>query len=163
MSINSRIKEIRKSHKMNQHEFAKALGLTQSGVSYIEKDGSNPSDASIKIICSLFNVREEWLRNGIEPMKAPATEMTLDDFLEMHDVTELEEQIMRTYFELPTDIRKDLINHFKNGIAKTNSAPVSIDDAEAEYIKSRCASAPKEISSVSSTTDDDQSDQRIAK
>ena len=163
MSINKRIRFLRKSFKMNQRNFGAAVGLTQTGVSSIEKEGVGVSDSSIKSICLTFNVREEWLRNGIEPMKAPATEMTLDDFLKMHDVTELEEQIMRTYFELPTDTRKDLINHFKNGIAKTNSDSVSIDDAEAEYIKSRCASAPKEISSVSSTTDDDQSDQRIAK
>ncbi|MEI3282493.1 MAG: helix-turn-helix transcriptional regulator [Enterocloster sp.] len=71
MTINDRIKYFRKEIKgINQKEFAKVLGVTQSGVSYMEQKGSTVADSSIKAICSVFDVNEEWLRNGTEPMFA---------------------------------------------------------------------------------------------
>lgn len=33
----------------------------------------NPSDRTVSDICRIFNVREEWLRYGLEPMRAPKT------------------------------------------------------------------------------------------
>lgn len=68
MSINSRVKEIRKQSGMSQKEFAERLGIAQTGVSYMEKDGSNISAASVKNICFQFNIREEWLLNGTGEM-----------------------------------------------------------------------------------------------
>lgn len=70
MSINSRVKEIRKQSGMSQKEFAERLGIAQTGVSYMEKDGSNISAASVKNICFQFNIREEWLLNGTGDMYA---------------------------------------------------------------------------------------------
>lgn len=70
MSINSRVKEIRKQSGMSQKEFAERLGIAQTGVSYMEKDGSNISAASVKNICFQFNISEEWLLNGTGDMYA---------------------------------------------------------------------------------------------
>lgn len=50
-TINSRIKNFRKSKELNQSEFAKRIGITQRGVSHIEQDGHNVSDVTIKSIC----------------------------------------------------------------------------------------------------------------
>ncbi len=59
-----RLKQIRKTLKINQTKFAKELGLTQTAYSMIE-NGHNPLlDRHIKIICSTFNVNETWLRTG---------------------------------------------------------------------------------------------------
>ncbi|MCI8798198.1 MAG: helix-turn-helix transcriptional regulator [Lachnospiraceae bacterium] len=59
-----RLKQIRKTLKINQTKFAKELGLTQTAYSMIE-NGHNPlSNRHIKIICSTFNVNEIWLRTG---------------------------------------------------------------------------------------------------
>lgn len=59
-----RLKQLRKILKVNQTNFAKQLGLTQTAYSMIE-NGINPlSDRYIKIICSAYNVNEIWLRTG---------------------------------------------------------------------------------------------------
>lgn len=59
-----RLKQLRKVLKMNQTNFAKELGITQTAYSMIE-NGNNPlSDRHIKVICSCFNVNENWLRTG---------------------------------------------------------------------------------------------------
>lgn len=67
-SINSRIKEIRKSLNLTQKDFADALGITQSGASWIEKEGSNVSDAIQKSVCREFNVDFIYLTTGVGKM-----------------------------------------------------------------------------------------------
>lgn len=59
-----RLKQLRKVLKINQTDFAKQLGITQTAYSMIE-NGNNPlSDRYVKVICSVFNVNETWLRIG---------------------------------------------------------------------------------------------------
>ena len=66
MTINERIKYFRKEiKKMNQKQFAEILGVTQSGVSYMEQEGSTVADSSIKVICSVCGLNEEWLRGRV--------------------------------------------------------------------------------------------------
>ena len=60
----SRLKQLRKRLKINQTNFAKQLGITQTAYSMIE-NGINPlSDRHIKVICSVYHVNEDWLRTG---------------------------------------------------------------------------------------------------
>lgn len=62
--MNNRIKEIRKKLGLSQEEFGKRLRVTKTSISKIEAGINNPSDQTIKLICSEFNVNEEWLRTG---------------------------------------------------------------------------------------------------
>ena len=62
--MNKRIKELRKYLQYNQKQFADALGIAQTSVSFLEREGSNVTEQNIKTICTVFNVREEWLREG---------------------------------------------------------------------------------------------------
>lgn len=60
----NRLKQLRKALKLNQTNFAKQLGMTQTAYSMIE-NGINPlSDRHIKVICSAFNANENWLHTG---------------------------------------------------------------------------------------------------
>ena len=62
--MTSRLKQLRKTLKINQTNFAKQLGITQTAYSMIE-NGNNPlSDRYIKVISSVFGVNEAWLRTG---------------------------------------------------------------------------------------------------
>ena len=123
MTINDRIKYFRKEIKgINQKEFAKVLGVTQSGVSYMEQKGSTVADSSIKAICSVVDVNEEWLRNGTEPMFAQPTTFSLDDCAKAKGATPLELKIMKTYFELDPDIRKAAMDFFKKQLLSAVAA-----------------------------------------
>ena len=62
--MNKRIKELRKYLQYNKKQFADALGIAQTSVSFLEREGSNVTEQNIKTICTVFNVREEWLRDG---------------------------------------------------------------------------------------------------
>lgn len=68
--MNTRIARIRKEANLTQQEFADRLSLTKNFVSLIETGGRNPSDRTISDICRIFDVQEDWLRYGLEPMRA---------------------------------------------------------------------------------------------
>ena len=63
-TIFERVKFIRKTLKMNQKDFGKMIGLTQTSLSMIEVGTNILTEKNIKLICATFNVREEWLREG---------------------------------------------------------------------------------------------------
>ena len=62
--MNERIKILRKALKLKQADFGRQIGLTQTSLSMIERGVNNLTDKNIKLICSTFNVSEEWLREG---------------------------------------------------------------------------------------------------
>lgn len=160
MTINERLRHFRKEVlKMNQTDFASAIGMKQTGLSYIEKDVATIKEQVFKSICMAFNLNEDWLRNGTEPMYIQAPTFSLDDFVRQRGGTELEVDIMKAYFELEPDIRAILVQHFKERLtaSRAESAELpemTVEEAEAAYIKSRSKIAQKAGNSALSTTAD---------
>ena len=68
MTINERIKAIRKSEHLSQAAFAERLGATRGVIANIEGDLTTPNDAFVNLICRVFNVSLAWLHDGTEPM-----------------------------------------------------------------------------------------------
>lgn len=114
MTINERIKMFRKSKKLSQKQFALSLGVTQSGVSYMEQDGSTVSDASIKTICSVYGLNEEWLRSGTEPMVDQSDTFSLDQYLQEKGCSALEISVVKSYFQLDSNTRQAVFDFFRS-------------------------------------------------
>lgn len=66
--MNERIKQIRKYLDLTQQEFADKIGISRGNIGAYEVGKNAPSDAVISLICTKFNVNEEWLRNGTGDM-----------------------------------------------------------------------------------------------
>lgn len=62
--MNERITEIRNFLNLSQKDFAEKIGLKQGSLSDLETGRANITDRIILLICSQFNVNEEWLRFG---------------------------------------------------------------------------------------------------
>ena len=62
--MNTRIKAVRKTAKLNQTEFGARIGVGQAAVAAWESGTRSPMDAIIQSICREFNVDERWLRTG---------------------------------------------------------------------------------------------------
>ncbi|GHU70210.1 hypothetical protein FACS189450_04290 [Spirochaetia bacterium] len=62
--MTGKIRAIRKKLGINQGEFARRIGFTQSALSSIELGKSKLTEQNIKLICVTFNVNEQWLRTG---------------------------------------------------------------------------------------------------
>ena len=140
MEIYERIRELRKYHlHMNQTEFGERLGVSRSVIKNIELNAlARPEQklSLMKLICSEFDVNEDWLLNGTEPMFVQPSTFSLDDFVKSRGATDLELEIMKIYFELDPQIRKAAIDQFKSKLSaafKENPAlfvPDNPDDLE---------------------------------
>lgn len=69
--MNERIKELRKTLGLTLDKFGERVGLRKSSLSQIENGVNGVTEQLIKSVCREFNVREEWLRTGEEPMFIP--------------------------------------------------------------------------------------------
>jgi len=139
MTINDRIKEIRKYHNLSQKELAEKIGMSQNAISWSEKAGNNIPDSTIKSICTTLNVNEEYLRYGNGAKFSKPNTFSLDKFIEDRGGTDLELEIVKTYFELDPEIRKAILSHFKEKFTPSSygslydSVPDTAEELEAQF------------------------------
>ncbi len=135
MTTNERMRYFRKDVlHMNQSDFASSIGMKQTGVSYMEREGSTVSDQSIKAISSIYNIREEWLRTGEEPMYKVQETFDLNKFAKERGASDLDLKIVKAYFALDPKIRKMLLEHFKAELLEDDSEhPKTPEELESQY------------------------------
>ena len=115
--MNERIKKLRKTLGLTLEKFGERLGVKRNSVSQWENGINNVSDQVRKSICREFGVNEEWLLSGSGPMFIPSSTFSLDEFVKSRGASDLELDIMKAYFDLEPDVRKMIIEHFKNRLA----------------------------------------------
>lgn len=71
--IGERIRELRKSKGITQQKFADELGVPRATIAGYEVNKSEPSSATILLICKIFGVNEIWLRTGEGEMYQPVS------------------------------------------------------------------------------------------
>lgn len=71
MTINKRMKAVRKALRMTQEEFGKRLGITYAAVSMTERELNGVSGQNIQAMVREFHVNEEWLKTGEGEMFSP--------------------------------------------------------------------------------------------
>lgn len=64
MSIESRIKEVRKQLGMTQSEFGESLGVNRTIIKNYELSLVSPSGIFIKHLCMKYGVSQTWLETG---------------------------------------------------------------------------------------------------
>lgn len=68
--MHTRISKIVAESGLTKTEFAKRIGISQPFLSQLCSGIKIPSDRTISDICRIFDIREDWLRYGQEPMRA---------------------------------------------------------------------------------------------
>ncbi|MEN6384517.1 MAG: helix-turn-helix transcriptional regulator [Phycisphaerales bacterium] len=136
--MNERIKEIRKYFGFNQKEFAEKLGITQSGVSWMEQPQKNVSDQNIRLICTLFNVNETWLRTGEGELFAENKKTVLSKAAELLNLDDTEQKFLSAYLSLDQTQRENFkefwrqislaYNHQNETAATISTRPVVNDE-----------------------------------
>lgn len=76
--MNERIKTVFQIKKLTQTAFADKIGISRTALQKLLSGENNPSEQTIRAICREFNIRRQWLEEGVEPMYAPEAE---DDLL----------------------------------------------------------------------------------
>lgn len=67
--MNERIKAIRESEGMTLTKFSSEIGISPSGLKKLESGENNPSEQTIRAICSEFHVNRVWLETGEGEMR----------------------------------------------------------------------------------------------
>lgn len=110
--ISSRIKEIRAYYQLSQVDFAKNIGVTNAHISKIEKGGTVPSEALIKLICKEYQVNERWLKEGILPMLIDEVES--DTEKKMIESTRLFSKLLNSESYILRNLASELNFYFVN-------------------------------------------------
>ena len=118
MTINERIKELRKKLGLTQIEFAEKIGLKKSAASWIEKNGSNVTPSNIQLICSTFNVSEDWLIHGTGDMFTNSDEQSLNQMIKKYNMTNDEITFVRHWMEQPDDVRQVVMDYMMSLLKK---------------------------------------------
>lgn len=110
-NINDKVKKIRKLLNLSQKEFADKLQITQAGLSKIELGGSTLTERNIKTICETFNVNEDWLRNGNEPIFIENNnDIYINELVKKYNINPKEINILKRLINLDENTRNKIIN-----------------------------------------------------
>lgn len=106
---------------MSRVKFGQRLGVSCDTIANIELNRLARPDQKMslyKLICSEFGVAEDWLLHGIEPIFMQPETFSLDDFVKKYDGTDFEIEIVKSYFELSKETRKEMVSSFKKLLSR---------------------------------------------
>lgn len=142
MEVYERIRFLRKNIlKMTQTEFAEHLGVTRTVIKNIELNSLARPDQKLslyKLICSEFNVREEWLLNN-EGEIYENNKIEFSELIEriMSGENEFAKNIFKTFAlfdEKDWESLQHMIDLYKNASNKDNeNPPQSVMELEKLY------------------------------
>ena len=116
----NRLKQLRKDIlKLSQEQFAKEIGLARSTLSLLEKGERNINERIIKLVCQVFNVNEDWLRNGNEPIFVEENDNHINALIKKYEMNYDEINIIKKFINLDENLRNKLVN-FMFEILKEN-------------------------------------------
>ena len=112
MTINERVRQVRKELRMSQEAFGSKLGITKSAVSTIESGKNNVTDTMAKLICSEFNVYYLWLTEGKGDMFTGFPDSKIDELKEEFDLSDAATSIIRKFVNMSEEKQNVIIELF---------------------------------------------------
>ena len=123
--MNQRLFELRKTLSLSQEAFAARINIKPSTIGGYEKGRRVITERTVADICRVYNVNEDWLRNGEGPMFRPpkginnefaalAAELISDD---TEDAEWVKDKFIR-YKRLPEEERKIFVATLKKLFAQ---------------------------------------------
>lgn len=144
MTLGERIKKVRKALDLTQQEFADRIGMKRNSIAQVEM-GRNTSEQTITSICREFNISEEWLRTGSGEMFIPSPEESVDELIRVHDLDELDRQIILEFIKLTAEERDVVKKYVRNMVKHVSAAPPQDSEAAKQAEWEREADAFAEI------------------
>jgi transcriptional regulator with XRE-family HTH domain len=85
VSVNARIKAVRKALGLSQRTFCKGIFLSHSFYAQIESGTRKPNERVYELISNKYNVNKEWLLTGKgEMFSGPAPDVELEQLIEIY-------------------------------------------------------------------------------
>ena len=85
VSVNARIKAVRKALGLSQRAFCKGIFLSHSFYAQIESGTRKPNERVYELVSTKYNVNKEWLLTGKGGMfSGPAPDIELEQLIEIY-------------------------------------------------------------------------------
>ncbi len=155
--MNERLKAIRKELNLTQKEFATKIGITNSGISRLEKGENRLTEQLALSICREYNVNYDWLMTGNGEMFSSAPLTIVDELCSQYNLDDLDRAILEEYIKLDADERAIIKEYIQGIINRAGRAgkqeEMTTEAAEAAY-REALGIAPPEESIASNTIED---------
>ena len=106
-TINKQIAALIHAKGMNKSKFAESINVSPQFISAVCAGTKQPSDRTIADICRVYNVNEEWLRDGTgEPFMQLSREETIAEYvcsITGGHITDIDESIIKFMSETPVE------------------------------------------------------------
>lgn len=123
--MKERIYKLRKEFGLTLDKFGDRLGVTKTAISRLEKGDRNVTDQMVRSICREFNVREEWLRDGVGPMFEGDEPEPLEALLRNRTIPpedlKMVKSVVGAFLELEPSSREAVIQYLQGCAAKLNA------------------------------------------
>ena len=167
MSIGERVRLLRKELGLNQAQFAEKIGLKQAAIGLYENNQRGVADRIILLICEKYSVREEWLRDGIEPMFVESDSTIVSQLSSEYGLDAFEKVLIEGFLKMKPEERAVIKTSVRNLIDTLTTDEAAYKEFRAEYDKehalpfaarggdaSGLAEAAERFNSTLSATDD---------
>lgn len=116
--MKERLKELRKHLGLTMEEFGNNLGVRKTTISSLENGVNNITNQMAKLICTTYNVNEEWLKTGNGSMFNDTKESHLNELAKQYALDDMEIKIVEAFLELSPD-KRAAIKEYASILAKS--------------------------------------------
>ena len=106
-TINKQIAALIHAKGMNKSQFAESINVSPQFISAVCTGTKQPSDRTIADICRVYNVNEDWLRDGTgEPFMQLSREETIAEYfgrVNGEHITDIEDSTIKFMAETPVE------------------------------------------------------------
>lgn len=141
--MKERLKELRKHLGLTMEEFGNNLGVRKTTISSLENGVNNITNQMAKLICTTYNVNEEWLKTGNGEMFLETKESHLKELAKQYALDDMEVKIVEAFLELSPD-KRAAIKEYASILAK-NIAEKTEDQIILEKIDKEVEEYRKEL------------------
>ena len=136
MTVNERVKAVRKALNMKQEDFGKKLTVALPYMSQIENGERDVTEKILKLVCLQFNVSEHWLRTGEGDMFVTTSDSMMENFCTKYNLDSISRSILEIFIELPPEYRHAILDAAKKLVQRTSSKEELDIDADIKATKS---------------------------
>lgn len=113
MTINGRLREIRKFYKLTSEIFGSRLGVGKAAISKIENGKCGLTEQMKRTVCREFNVNYDWLESGEGEMLSNLPRSILEDVCTAYNCDDTDRKLIEAYLECDPDIRAAIKQYIK--------------------------------------------------
>ena len=147
--MNERIKELRRVLKISQEKFGARIKISGASVSKIESGENNPSERTLSLIISEFNVSESWLRDGVGDMFKKSSNEA-ERLVKKYSFPEIVGKLLTVYESLNESQQEAVLEYAQRFISSVIDEQ-NIEAKTAAYREELLAERDTETSSASQT------------